>query len=171
MNAPSIFCKCFQVFRCNSHNLISVIRLHIYLIYFIYLFFFFLIDRTLSGVTTLGSSGPGSNGSERVLWSLAIRGFCVISGHSLGRYYSSAEMQSVYSTTPADWASCSWRLFQRFHLKWVSPSPSCFFHFPDNNQVFIFSLSFSFSRRSLLLLLLLFTHKIFSHHGLSLEFE
>ena len=30
--------------------------------------------------------------------------FSVISGHSLGKFYPSAEMHSMYSTAPADWA-------------------------------------------------------------------
>ena len=71
------------------------------------------IDRTLSGATTLGQSGPGSNGSEEMLripQSPSITrtspSDCLVSylGHSLGRSYSSAEVQSVYSTAPADWA-------------------------------------------------------------------
>ena len=32
-----------------------------------------------------------------------MRVFSVISGHSLGESYPSAEKQSVYSTAPADW--------------------------------------------------------------------
>ena len=66
----------------------------------------------LSGATTLGQSGPGSNGNEGVLrfpQSSSIAGTspsdCLVSypGHSLGSY-PSAEVQSVYSTAPADWA-------------------------------------------------------------------
>ena len=37
-------------------------------------------------------------------WNLTIRLFRVITGHSLGESYTSAEMQSVYSAAPADWA-------------------------------------------------------------------
>ena len=72
------------------------------------------INRTLSGATTLGQSQPGSDGNERVLsipQSSSITGTlpsdCLVSylGHSLGvGSYPSAEKQSVYSTTPADWA-------------------------------------------------------------------
>ena len=68
----------------------------------------------LSGATTPGQSGPGSNGNEWVLripQSSSIAGTspsdCLMSypGHSLGRgSYPSAEKQSVYSTAPADWA-------------------------------------------------------------------
>ena len=52
-----------------------------------------LIDRTLSGATTPGQSGPGSNDNEGVLciplklqhyWSLTFRLFSVQSGHSFG---------------------------------------------------------------------------------------
>ena len=72
------------------------------------------IDRTLSGITTLGQSGPGSDGNEGVLripQSSSITGTspsdCLISypGHSLGGCYPSAEVQSVYSTAAADWGS------------------------------------------------------------------
>ena len=39
-------------------------------------------------------------------WNLTIREFSVIlSGHSLGKRYPSAEIQSVYSAAPADWAN------------------------------------------------------------------
>ena len=72
------------------------------------------IDRTLSGVTTPGQSGSGSDGNEGELCipqSSSITGTsssdCLVSysGHSLvGGSYPSAEKQSVYSTAPADWA-------------------------------------------------------------------
>ena len=74
------------------------------------------IDRTLSDATTPGKSGPGSDGNEGVLHiphSSSITesspSDCLVSylGHSLvgsGWSYSSAEMQSVYSTASADWA-------------------------------------------------------------------
>ena len=84
-----------------------------------------LIDRTLPGTTTLSQSGPWSDGKEEVLrspQSSSITGAspsdCLMSypGHSLGRgSYPSAEMQSVYSTTPANWTAecmhimvCAW---------------------------------------------------------------
>ena len=65
------------------------------------------------GATTPGQSGPGSNGNKGVLLipqSSSSTGTspsdCLVSytGHSLGRSYHSAEVQSVYSTAPADWA-------------------------------------------------------------------
>ena len=72
------------------------------------------IDRTLSSATTPGQSGPGSNGNEGVLRIPQISsitgtspsdGLMSYPGHSLGEFYPSAEKQSVYSTTPSDWAS------------------------------------------------------------------
>ena len=81
----------------------------------------------LSGATTPGQSGPGSNGNEGVLripQSSSIAGTspsdCLVSypGHLLrgGGSYPSAEVPSVYSTAPADWAihrvKCQTVLFQ-----------------------------------------------------------
>ena len=72
------------------------------------------IDRTLSGATTPGQSGPGSDGNEGVLrisQSSSIAGTspsdCLVSypGHSLEESYSFAEMQSVYSVAPVDWVT------------------------------------------------------------------
>ena len=72
------------------------------------------IDRTLSGATTLGQSGSGTDGIEEVPHipqSSSITGTspsdCLVSylGDSLGMGSNpSAEVQSVYSTAPADWA-------------------------------------------------------------------
>ena len=71
------------------------------------------IDRTLSGATTPGQSGPGSNGNEevfRIPQSSSITGTspsdCLVSypAHSLGKFYPSAEKQLVYSTPPTNWA-------------------------------------------------------------------
>ena len=74
------------------------------------------IDRALSGATALGQSGPGSDGNKGVLHipqSSTITGAllsdCLVSypGQSLGggggRPYPYTEVQSVYSTAPADW--------------------------------------------------------------------
>ena len=72
------------------------------------------IDRTLSGATTLSQIGPYSNCNEEVLripQNSSITGAslsdCLVSypGHSLGVSYPSAEIQSVYSTAPANWAT------------------------------------------------------------------
>ena len=71
-------------------------------------------NRTkLSGASTLGQSGPGSNSNEgctlhflklQHYWNLTIRLFNVISRTFVGRgSYPSAEMQSVYSTASANW--------------------------------------------------------------------
>ena len=69
------------------------------------------IDRTLSGATTPDYSEPRSDGNEGVLGILqsssitwASLSDCLVSypGHSLEESYSSAEMQWVYTTTPAD---------------------------------------------------------------------
>ena len=68
------------------------------------------IDSTLSGSTTQGQNGPGSNGNEGVLHihqiakagTLPSDGLMSYTGHSLG--VGVALLQSVYSTAPADWA-------------------------------------------------------------------
>ena len=72
------------------------------------------IYRALSGTTIPGQIGPGSYGNEGVLripQSSNITGAsssdCLVSypGHLLERgSYPSAEVQSMYSTVPADWA-------------------------------------------------------------------
>ena len=72
-----------------------------------------------------GRSGPGSNGNERVLCIPQSPSITVTSpsdrlvsypGHSLEGSYPSAEVQSVYSTAPANWAihrvKCQTVLFQ-----------------------------------------------------------
>ena len=75
-------------------------------------------DRTLSGTTTLGHCGPGSNGNQRVLCipqSSSITGAspsdCLESypGYLLEESYPSVKMQSLYSTTLADWTEKSTR--------------------------------------------------------------
>ena len=69
------------------------------------------MNRTLSGVTTPDQNGPESNANKGVLCipqSSSITGTspsdCLVSyaRHKLGKSYPSAEMQLVYSTTPAD---------------------------------------------------------------------
>ena len=80
------------------------------------------IDRTLSGATTLGLNGPGSDGNEGLLCipqnSSIIRTSpsdhllsCL--GHSLGAFSPSAEVQPLYSRVPADWAN-SYRIFMAY---------------------------------------------------------
>ena len=69
------------------------------------------IDRTLSGATTPDQNGPGSDGNKgvvRILQSSCITGTspadCLVLylGYSLGESYASAEMQSLYSTSPKE---------------------------------------------------------------------
>ena len=94
--------KWFQVLLYNSHNLTSVMFLHI-------VCSCWPIDRILSGATTLGQSEPGSNGNEgglhipQISKARALPSECLMSypEHSLevGSYLS-AEMQSVYATAP-----------------------------------------------------------------------
>ena len=55
--------------------------------------------------TNLGQGEPWSNGNEEVLHFLqSFRTGSSQSDTKWGMSYSSANMQSVYSTTPADWA-------------------------------------------------------------------
>ena len=73
-----------------------------------------LFNPYISSATIPGHSGPGSDGNEGVprtpQSSNNLRtspSDCLVSysGHSLGvGSYHSAELQSVYSTVPADWA-------------------------------------------------------------------
>ena len=73
----------------------------------------FPIDRTLSGTTTPGQSGPGINFIERILHIPQIseaeaspsNGLISYPGHSLVMgSYPSVEMNSMYSTAPTNWA-------------------------------------------------------------------
>ena len=84
--------------------------------------FIWPIDRTLS--TTSGQSGAGNDGNEGVvcfhpnssITGALSAGLMSYPGHSLGwGSYPYAEIQSMYSTAPADWAS--W-LFAKFCLIW-----------------------------------------------------
>ena len=78
----------------------------------------------LSGATTPGQSGPGSDGNEgllRIPQSSSTAGTsssdCLVSylGHSFGGgSYPSAEVQPVYSTAPADWANREWTCEKNF---------------------------------------------------------
>ena len=72
------------------------------------------IDRTLSGAITLFKYGPGGDGNKEILrtfqnssFTVASPSYCLVSslGHSLVESNPSKEMQSVYYTTPADWAT------------------------------------------------------------------
>ena len=87
------------------------------------------MDRTPSGPTTPSQSGPGSNCKERVLRIPQISSIteatpsdCLMlyPEHSLEEFYSSAEMQSVYSTASTDWAKKNWSYTEKNRRKWVS---------------------------------------------------
>ena len=73
--------------------------------------FIWPLDSTISGVTTPGQNGPGSNGNKGVLcipqsssitgstaWNVLVS----YSGHLLGEFHPSAKIQSVYFTNPVD---------------------------------------------------------------------
>ena len=70
------------------------------------------MDRILSDAITLGQSGPGIDGNEMILHILQISkaraslSDCLMSYQVTcwGWFYSSVEMQLVFSTAPADWA-------------------------------------------------------------------
>ena len=73
---------------------------------------------TQSCATTPGQNGPGSDGIEGVLHipqssnitgASPSNGLISYLGHTLGKFYFSTEMQSVYSVAPADWARIVWR--------------------------------------------------------------
>ena len=86
------------------------------------------IDRTLSGATTPGQCGPGSDSSKEILHipqssciTEASPPDCLVSnlGHSERESYSSAEMLSVYSAAPADWVK-GWG-----KKRWSHTFPKC----------------------------------------------
>ena len=99
-----------------------------------------------------GQSGPGSNGNEGVLripQSSSTAGTspsdCLVSypGHSLGGGSSpSAEVQSVYSTAPADWAihrvKCQIVLFQIIQFS-ISTQTSKQFYFEQFSSALVCS--------------------------------
>ena len=81
-------------------------------------------DRTLSGVITPGQSESGSDSNEGVLHvpqssiiTEVLPSDYLISypGYLLGESYLSAEMQLVYSATPANWAIKS---YSKHPLDW-----------------------------------------------------
>ena len=92
------------------------------------------IDRALSGATTPGQSGPGSNGNEwgaphspklKHDWNPTIRLFSVISRTFVGGgSYSSEEVQSVCSTALAD---CGKRIQWQAKCKLVGNNVNCMF--------------------------------------------
>ena len=85
---------------------------------------------TLSGAITPGQSGPARDGNEGVLYipqSSGITGTlpsdCLVSypGHSWEESYHSAEVQSVYFTTPADWA-IQWLIYHKTQPNETKPN-------------------------------------------------
>ena len=62
---------------------------------------------TLSGASTSGQSGPGSDGNagvHRIPQNFRTGCFMLYQGHTLtAGSYPSADMQSAYSTVPDDW--------------------------------------------------------------------
>ena len=80
--------------------------------------------RTLTGATTPGQSGPRGNGNEGTLnipqnssITRASPSDCLVSypGHALWESYLSADMQSVYSTSPANWANICMLVHKKRH--------------------------------------------------------
>ena len=73
---------------------------------------FLPILETFTGTITLGQNGAGSNDNEGVLdiaWKSrtgvsSLDTLVSYQGYMLRGFYSSAEMQSVYCTAPANWA-------------------------------------------------------------------
>ena len=72
------------------------------------------LDRSFSGAASPGQRGTGRNGNKGVLY--IPQNSCITGGspsdclvsytrHSFGESYKSAEMQSVYSSAPANWAN------------------------------------------------------------------
>ena len=101
-----------------------------------------LINRTLSSATTPGQSEPGSNGNEGVLCifqsssitaTLPLDCLMIYPGHSMvGVSYLSAEMQSVYSTAPADWSI----YFIYFIIIWLNLNGSLHIFVPTRPMLF-----------------------------------
>ena len=107
----------WHINHCRLLNTKSIfIHINIYILNILSLALFrtiWHIDRTLLDATAPSQSGPESDGNERVPHipqSPSITGaspsYFLVSypGHLLGECYPSAEMQSVYSAAPADWA-------------------------------------------------------------------
>ena len=102
------------------------------------------IDRTLSGATTPCQSGPGRNGNEGVLripQSSSITGTslsdCSVSylGHFLEKSHPSAEVQSMYSTTPTNWAITESKIMyyqNNMQNKWYICYEEKLFYYPYN---------------------------------------
>ena len=116
-----------------------------------------LIDRTISGATTPSQSGLGSDVNEGVLcisqsFSIteALQSDYLVSypGHSLGWFYSSTEIQSVYSEAPAEWANFYmffyFRAFIKYSFFWYYTcfqlQQACFYTFLQLLSAYFFTL-------------------------------
>ena len=99
-----------------------------------------LIDRTLSGATTPGQSGLGSDSNEEVLcipqsssMTRTPPSDCLVSYRTFfgggGESYSSAEKQSMYSIAPADWARLG-----ECHKECVIIKSSTSWEYPSHSQ-------------------------------------
>ena len=128
MSKEQLYSKQFSLTCVRSSNIITVlfqaIRFNISLIWFgfmanqPFLYIWTVIFQTILfsiSTQTMGQSGHGSNGNQGVLCipesssnTRTSPSDCFVSypGHSLGRKgsYPSTEVQSVYSTAPAEWA-------------------------------------------------------------------
>ena len=123
----SFFFFCLDAVKCKNGSILNNSVLHTYTVYMSKAVLFqaiqfnirthfssiWLRHRNLSGATNLGHSEPGSDCNKEFLGipqTSCINGdslsdFLVsYQGHSLGESYPFAEMQSVYSAAPADWA-------------------------------------------------------------------
>ena len=70
-------------------------------------------DKTLSGATTQSQSGHGNDGNEGILHipqSSSIGLFNVYQDTCCECPYPAEEMQSMYSTAPANWAEFEWNI-------------------------------------------------------------
>ena len=83
------------------------------------------IDRTLIGALTSDQNRPRSDDNKVVLHipqsssiTEASLSDCLVSyqRYSLGESYPSAEMQSMYTSVPADWAKIIWLLHQQVRI-------------------------------------------------------
>ena len=68
----------------------------------------FTISTLFSSIQPIDRSGPGNDGNKGVHCILVASPsdfFVSYPGHSLGEFYSSAEMQLVYSASTTNWAN------------------------------------------------------------------
>ena len=121
--------KCFQLLLFNHNNSIKQSFVYTWLkdqtlLFQTILFSVSTYLKCQTGSTYPRQSGPASNGNERILCisqSSSITEVspsdCLVSypGHSSHPF---AEIQSVYSTAPVDWASFYCGKYQTWPIKW-----------------------------------------------------